>query len=79
MANPLFRFLFDVTGAFIVWVSKGFKGKFEDEMPRPYESSNKSWRNMIVSVVFILAVFVIVFKISGNTKKNVRNDKYELI
>lgn len=32
MSNPITRFFFTATGAFIIWLTKGFKGPFDNEM-----------------------------------------------
>ncbi len=34
MLNPFLTFLFTATGAFAIWISKGFKGPFDNEMVR---------------------------------------------
>jgi len=79
MRNPIFSFLMEVIGAFIVWASKGFKGKFDDEMSNPYEISKKSWRNTLISIVFVLIVLAIINKTNENKKENIHNNKYEIV
>jgi len=69
----------EVIGAFIVWASKGFKGKFDDEMSGPNESSAKSWRNLLISAAFILLVLAAVSKISDKKKEKIGDNKYEVI
>lgn len=32
MLNPISTFLFTATGAFAIWMTKGFKGAFDNEM-----------------------------------------------
>ena len=32
MNNPITTFLFTTTGAFVIWITKGFKGPLNDEM-----------------------------------------------
>jgi hypothetical protein len=68
----------EVIGAFIAWTFKGFKGKFADEIAGPYENSNKSWRNTLISIAFIVIVLVIINNININ-KENHSENKYEII
>ena len=77
MQNPIFSFLTEIIGAFLVWAFKGFKGKLSDEMSDPYESSNKSWRNMIISFLILFIVILIVFKIQKKQSQQVNEKQYE--
>jgi len=79
MRNPIFNFLMEVIGAFIVWASKGFKGKFDDEMTSPNESNKKSWRNTLISIAFVLIVLAIINKVNENRKESIYNNKYEIV
>ena len=78
MRNPIFSFAMEVIGAFIFWALKGFKGKFDNEMSRPYESSKKSWRNTIISLAFVFLVLAIISKISENKRENLNGNYYEI-
>lgn len=57
MRNPLSGFIIEIIGAFVCWAFGGFKGKLEEEMSGPYDTSGKSWRNLIVSVLTIVAMY----------------------
>ena len=47
-------------GASFIWMLKGFKGKFDDEMTRQYDTSFKSARNWLTGLgIVILIVFII--------------------
>jgi hypothetical protein len=67
----IFGFLLEIIAAFIIWGFKGFKGKVTDEMSRPHESSKKSWRNIIISIIILLIIYVIVSEVQkrNETKK----------
>lgn len=78
MRDPFFSFVIEIIGAFIVWASKGFKGKLEDEMSRPYESNKKSWRNALISFAFIFIIFAITSKYVDNKKKEITESKFEI-
>ena len=78
MQNPIFSFLTEIIGAFVVWVFKGFKGKLSDEMSGPYESSNKSWRNMIISFIILFIVALLVFNIQKRQSQKRTENKYEI-
>ena len=60
MRDPIFSFLVEILGAFVVWSFNGFKGKLSDEMDGPYDSTKKSFRNMIISFIIIFIVCVVV-------------------
>ena len=78
MRDPFFSFIMEVVGAFIVWALKGFKGKFNDEMSGPYESTRKSWRNALISIGFVLIILAIVNKISERQEENISDNKFEI-
>ncbi len=59
MIDPIFSFLVEILGAFVVWSFNGFKGKLSDEMDGPYDSTKKGARNMIISFIILLIVFMI--------------------
>jgi len=48
--------LLQIIGAFLVWTVKGFTGKFDDEMTRPDDHSFKSYRNIVLSILFLYLV-----------------------
>ena len=79
MSNPFFSFILEIIGAFIVWVSRGFKGKLNDEMSGPYESSKKSWRNALISILFLFIVLAIVSIITDNRKEDIHENTFEII
>jgi Na+/H+ antiporter NhaC len=79
MSDPVFSFFMEIIGAFIVWASKGFKGKLNDEMSGPHESSKKSWRNALISILLLIIVVAIAGKIIDNQKEVINDNKFELI
>lgn len=79
MRNPIFSFLMQLIGAFIVWALKGFKGKFNDEMSGPHEIGIKSWRNFFISVVFLLIAFSVISKIIEKKNENISDNKYKIM
>jgi hypothetical protein len=79
MRDLFFSFIMEVIGVFIVWAFKGFKGKFNDEMSRPYESGTKSWRNSLISIGFVIIVLVVINKISDRQKEDNSDNKIEYI
>ena len=58
--NLFLSFLLEFLGAFIVWCFKGFKGNLNEEISKPHESSRKSFRNLILSALFIFIIYAIV-------------------
>ena len=80
-SNPFFSFIIQITGAIIVWVFKGFKGKLSDEMAVPYESNIKTWRNIIITCFLLFIVYLIVKSISENKeeKKEIYKIEYRRI
>lgn len=77
MKVSFLRFLMEIIGAFIVWMFKGFKGKFNDEMTGPYDSGMKSWRNAIISALFIFLLLGMVKKIPRKKTKEIPRYKIE--
>ena len=77
MINQLFSFMFQIIGAFSVWTFKGFKGKFNDEMTGPYDSSNKRIRNFIISGLFLFLVFIIISSVAKDRKKEPESIYFE--
>lgn len=68
-SGSVFSFLLEIIAAFIVWVFKGFKGRLVDEIAGPHDTSWKSWRNLAISLFFILIVLAIVSKVSEKAEK----------
>jgi hypothetical protein len=59
MNNPGTKFLFTATGAFAIWLTKGFKGSFDNEMVSPYErNSTKGTRRYLLGMAiwFVLLI-----------------------
>jgi hypothetical protein len=77
MRSPVYSFIFQVIGAFLVWTFKGYKGKFDDEMTGPYNSSNKSIRNIIISGIFLFLVYLIISNVIENKKKEPESIHFE--
>jgi hypothetical protein len=71
----IFSLILEIIGAFIAWAFKGFKGKLMDEISGPYESSRKSWRNLIISSIFVFVVASIVVSIQKKNEKNKEEKK----
>ena len=46
-----------ITGAFVFWMFKGFRGKFEDEFHEKYNV-----RNMIVVLIIAAIALIIIFR-----------------
>jgi len=71
------RFIFQISGAFIVWAFKGFKGSLDDEVGKFEGDSWKKTRNFIISV---LTLFLIGYLISNNgkpEKERINNNYFE--
>ncbi|MDE5416473.1 hypothetical protein L3049_00535 [Labilibaculum sp. DW002] len=60
MNDPVFSFIVEILGAFVVWSFNGFKGKLSDEMDGPYDSTKKGYRNMIISFIILFIVYQVV-------------------
>ena len=73
MKDPIFSFLVEIVGAFIVWTLKGFKGKLSDEMSGPNESNTKSWRNFTITLIFIFLIVTIIYKSDKSGDKSEPN------
>ncbi len=75
MRDLFSSFIFEVIGAFVVWMAKGFKGKLSDEMSGPYESNRKSWRNTVISFLLLFLIGVVVYKHQENRKKEASDNR----
>ena len=78
MSDLFSSFIIEITGAFIVWAVKGFKGKLSDEMSGPYESNKKRWRNTIISFSVFLLVLAIATNYQKTKQKEVNDNKFEI-
>jgi hypothetical protein len=45
--------IFQVIGATAVWICKGFKGSFNNEMAGPNDRGWKRYRNIVISIIII--------------------------
>ena len=64
MTNPISTFLFTATGAFIIWMSKGFKGPFDKEMVSVAErNSTKGTIRYFLGIVIWVVVLMIAYVI----------------
>ena len=75
MNNLFSSFIFEIIGAFVVWMVKGFKGKLSDEMSGPYESNRKSWRNTLISFLLLFFIIAVVYKHQENRKKKASDNR----
>lgn len=66
MRLNILTFILTATGSFMVWLSNGFKGKFNDYMTGPYEVNNRSFKRMFVGIltlgILLSAIFHIISK-----------------
>jgi hypothetical protein len=51
--------IFTVTGAFIIWVIKGMKTPFDNEMSRRLDNDVKFYRNLFTGMLFFIFLIFI--------------------
>jgi len=68
MSNPIANFLFTTTGAFAIWMSKGFKGPFDNEMVSIDERNSTKGT---VRFFLGLGIWVLVILIAASILKSV--------
>ena len=78
MNDPVFSFIIEIVGAFIVWAFKGFKGKLSDEMSGPYESNKKGWRNALISFSLLFIIIALISNCNKTVNKDVDEKIYEI-
>lgn len=78
MRGTIGNFIIELTGAFVVWTFKGFKGTISDEMSGPNESNFKTWRNFLITIVVIVLVVGIIDMLQ-NPDKETEKYKIEII
>ena len=71
------RFIFQIFGAFIVWVFKGFKGKLDDEIGKFEGDSWKKYRNYIISILILLLVGYVINNSRKSPQKGINKNYYE--
>ena len=56
----MYRALFQMVGAFLIWTSSGFKGKYQDELGR-----QRSYRQAVIGLsIFVFVVVAILTTIN---------------
>jgi hypothetical protein len=84
MINPVATFLFTATGAFAIWLTKGFKGPFDNEMVRIHErhSTKGTTRYLLGMGIWIVIVVIISIALTRPTETKAYkarvNDKGEI-
>lgn len=70
MINPLATFIFTATGAFTIWLTKGFKGPFDKEMVSVNErhSAKGTVRYFLGMGVWITLVIVLSVVLTSPTE-----------
>jgi len=74
---PITNFIFQITGAFIVWAFKGFKGSLDDEMGKFEGDSWKKYRNYMISILMVLLAGYIIDNYKRSKKERVNKNYYE--
>ena len=71
MVNPVLTFLFTATGAFAIWVSKGLRGPFDNEMVRISErhSTRGTIRYFLGLGIWVVVLIIVSVILTRPTEK----------
>jgi hypothetical protein len=88
MINPIATFFFTTTGAFVIWMTKGFKGPFDKEMVSVDErNSTKGTTRYYLGIGIWIVVLIIMtviltrpteiktYKVKTNNKGEIELEK----
>jgi len=73
--HQITSFIFQISGAFIVWAFKGFKGSLDNEIGKFEGDSWKKNRNFIISVLILFLIGYLISN-SGKSEKEHINRNY---
>lgn len=85
MINPVATFIFTATGAFAIWLTKGFKGPFDKQMVSVDErNSTKGTRRYFLGLgiwvaILIIASILLTRPTRENSYRVKTNEKGEII